>query len=172
MYCRHTLKDLHAALCEHGCLYLTLETQTYCVSLKNYLLYFQLFMFQNHFTLGNEKKMKEHEKSTSSAVFVGCLNSLAPNQKLNLDAALTLYLLCTIACKLCHYFQVPYHPFWAISVSTERSCILILNFGAKGQSASASARERIRRELRLNGIPFVQKANTQLYKNCLLIPFL
>lgn len=58
--------------------------------------------------------MKEHEKSTSNAVFVRCLKkyNLAPNQKLNLDAALTLCLLCTIACKLCYYFQVPYHPFW------------------------------------------------------------
>jgi len=60
----------------------------------------------------------------------------SPEPRLNLDAALTLYLLCTIACKLCYYFQVPYHSFWAISVSTEMRCILILNFRAKGQPAS------------------------------------
>lgn len=60
------------------------------------------------------KKMKEHENSGSDAVFVRCLKkyNLAPNQKLNLDAALTLYLLHTIVCKQCYYFQVPYHPFW------------------------------------------------------------
>lgn len=57
---------------------------------------------------------------------------------MNLDPGLTLYLLCTTACKLRYYFQVPYHLFWAISVSIEMSCILILNLGAKGQPASAT----------------------------------
>lgn len=112
-------------------------------------------LFQNVFTLGNEKKMKQPEKSTPNAVFAGCMkkHSLPPNQEVNLDAALTLSLLCTIACKLCYYFQVPYHSFWTITVSTEMSCILILSFGAKGQPASA--RERITRGMRLNGIRFV-----------------
>lgn len=136
---------------------LPLETQTYSVPLKICWLSLQLFMlFQTLFTFGNKKNKNEATwKSTPNAVFVRHMKkcSLPPNQELNLDAALTLYLLCTIACKLHYYFQVPYHLFWAVSVSTEMSCILILNFGAKGQPASA--RGRITRGLRLNGIWFV-----------------
>lgn len=86
-----------------------------------------------------KKKTKQPEKSPPNAVFVWrvkkCSHPL--HQELNSDAAVTLYLLCTTACKLCYYLQVPYHSFWAISVSTEMSYITLLNFGAKGQPESA-----------------------------------
>lgn len=121
-------------------------------------LFSNLWCFKIFFLWGMEagaRGEQQPEKSTPNAVFVRHMKkcSLPPNQELNLHAALTLYLLCTIACKLHYYFQVPYHSFWAISVSTEMSCILILNFGAIVQPASA--RERITRGLRLNGIRFV-----------------
>ena len=95
----------------------------------------------------------------------------SPSQELDLDAALTLDFLCTIACKQCYYFCVPYHSFRAISVSTEKSCILILNSRAK-RSTCISKRFRITKGLRLNGIWFLQKVNTQLYKKCLSFQFL
>lgn len=70
--------------------------------------------------------MKQPIKSTLSVLFVGHMkkHSLPLNQELNLGAALTLYLLCTTACQLQYYFQVPYHSFWALHVPIEMSCIL------------------------------------------------
>lgn len=108
MYCRHPLKDLRAALCERGCLLPALRNPDTLCFTEQLLAVFLVIYVSKSFYTGEMKKMKEHEKSTSNAVFIRCLKkyNLAPNQKLNLDAALTLYLLCTIACKLCYYFQV------------------------------------------------------------------
>lgn len=55
MYCRCPLKDLHAAFCEHGCFLFALRNPD-ILCFTEILLTIFLVMFQNHFTLGNEKK--------------------------------------------------------------------------------------------------------------------
>lgn len=120
---------------------LPLETQTYYDPLKTDFCLFS-YVVSKSFYFGEWKhtqKKKQPEKSPPNAVFVWrvkkCSHPL--HQELNSGAAVTLYLLCTTACKLCYYLQVPYHSFWAISVSTETSYITLLNFGVKGQPESA-----------------------------------
>lgn len=141
MYCRHLLKELHAALREHSFCLPALRNPDILRTHSKFTCSLFSYVVSKSFYFGEwkKKKMKQPEKSTPSAVFVRRMKKCSHplHQELNSDAAVTLYLLCTIACKLCYYFQVPYHSFWPISVSTGTSYITLLNFGAKGQPESA-----------------------------------
>lgn len=55
MHFKHPLKDLRAAFCEHGCLLPALRNPGTLCFTEQLIAVFQLFMFQNHFTLRNEK---------------------------------------------------------------------------------------------------------------------